>query len=76
MAARNKKRKHLSNAKQSARREPDAGMASERRQALGGQHASEVEQQPAVERGERLDSGKTIARGSRSHGFVPGASPE
>ena len=32
-----------------------------------------VEEQPAVERGERIDAGKTIARGGRETGRVPGA---
>lgn len=30
------------------------------------------EEQPSVERGERLDTGKTIARGGKSEGKVPG----
>jgi hypothetical protein len=33
----------------------------------------ELEKNPAVEWGERLDSSKAIARGGRSSGFVPGA---
>ena len=32
-----------------------------------------VEEDPAVERGERIDAGKTIARGGRETGRVPGA---
>jgi hypothetical protein len=32
-----------------------------------------VEEQPAVERGERIDTGKTIARGGKTTGPVPGA---
>jgi len=32
-----------------------------------------VEEQPAVERGERIDAGKTIARGGHDQGRVPGA---
>lgn len=32
-----------------------------------------VEELPAVERGERIDAGKTIARGGRETGRVPGA---
>jgi hypothetical protein len=34
---------------------------------------SPVEQDPAVERGERIDTGKTIARGGKTDGHVPGA---
>jgi hypothetical protein len=32
-----------------------------------------VEEDPAVERGERIDTGKTIARGGKESGHVPGA---
>jgi hypothetical protein len=32
-----------------------------------------VEEEPAVDRGERLDAGKTIARGGHETGRVPGA---
>jgi len=34
------------------------------------------EADPAVERGERIDTGKTIARGGKTHGEVPGAEPD
>jgi hypothetical protein len=34
-----------------------------------------VEELPSVEWGERLGSGKAIARGGKKAGFVPGASP-
>lgn len=34
-----------------------------------------VEQEPAVERGERIATGKAIARGGKSHGKVAGATP-
>jgi hypothetical protein len=34
-----------------------------------------VEELPSVEWGERLGSGKAIARGGRKAGYVPGASP-
>ncbi len=34
-----------------------------------------TERDPAVERGERLQSGKDIARGGKERGPVPGASP-
>jgi hypothetical protein len=30
---------------------------------------------PAEERGERIDTGKTIARGGKTEGTVPGAEP-
>lgn len=30
---------------------------------------------PAQERGERIDTGKTIARGGKTTGHVPGATP-
>jgi hypothetical protein len=33
-----------------------------------------LEEDPAVERGERIDTGKTIARGGKERGHVPGAS--
>jgi hypothetical protein len=39
----------------------------------GGVH--EPETTPAQERGERLDTGKTIARGGTEEGHVPGAEP-
>jgi hypothetical protein len=32
-----------------------------------------VEKEPAVEWGERIDTGKTIARGGKEAGHVPGA---
>jgi hypothetical protein len=35
----------------------------------------EQETTPAEERGERLDTGKTIARGGKQAGHVPGAEP-
>jgi hypothetical protein len=35
-----------------------------------------VEEDPAVERGERIDTGKTIARGGKETGHVPGATEE
>ena len=34
------------------------------------------EQEPAIERGERIATGKAIARGGRDSGFVPGAQPD
>jgi len=34
------------------------------------------ENEPAVERGERIATGKAIARGGRKTGFVPGAQAE
>jgi hypothetical protein len=35
-----------------------------------------VEQDPAVERGERIDTGKTIHRGGKTTGYVPGATEQ
>ncbi len=35
----------------------------------------QVEDLPSVEWGDRLNSGKTIARGGKDDGFVPGAMP-
>jgi hypothetical protein len=35
-----------------------------------------VEEEPAVERGERIDTGKTIARGGKETGHVPGATEQ
>lgn len=42
------------------------------------QHEAEkkVEELPSVEWGERLNSGKAIARGGKTTGHVPGASTE
>ena len=39
-----------------------------------GKDIEEVEEDASIERGERLDSGKTIARGGKETGPVPGAS--
>ncbi len=35
----------------------------------------EVQKQPSIEWGERIDTGKIIARGGKSAGYVPGATP-
>ena len=35
----------------------------------------QVEELPSVEWGDRINSGKNIARGGKSDGFVPGAMP-
>jgi hypothetical protein len=35
-----------------------------------------VEEEAAVERGERIDTGKTIARGGKEPGHVPGATEQ
>jgi hypothetical protein len=35
-----------------------------------------VEQDPAVERGERIQTGKAIARGGKDEGFVAGATEQ
>jgi hypothetical protein len=35
-----------------------------------------IEEEPAVERGERIDTGKTIARGGKETGHVPGATEQ
>jgi hypothetical protein len=35
-----------------------------------------LEEDPAVERGERIDTGKTIHRGGKSAGHVPGATEQ
>jgi hypothetical protein len=37
--------------------------------------ATDRQLQPAEERGERLETGKSIARGGRAEGDVPGAEP-
>ena len=34
------------------------------------------ENDPAIERGERIATGKSIARGGKANGFVPGAAPD
>lgn len=41
-----------------------------------GKHVEDVARDQAIERGERLDSGKTIARGGKDTGAVPGATSE
>jgi hypothetical protein len=41
-----------------------------------GQTDHPVEKDPAVERGERIDTGKTIHRGGKSTGHVPGATEQ
>jgi hypothetical protein len=41
-----------------------------------GKDMEEVARDPNIERGERLDSGKTIARGGKDDGPVPGATAE
>jgi hypothetical protein len=41
-----------------------------------GKDIEEVARDPSIERGERLDSGKTIARGGKDDGHVPGATAE
>ena len=38
-----------------------------------GKPGPDVEKQPAVERGERIDTGKAIHRGGKPRGHVPGA---
>lgn len=40
-----------------------------------GTTAQKPETTPAQERGERIDTGKTIARGGKTTGHVPGATP-
>jgi hypothetical protein len=35
-----------------------------------------LEEDPAVERGERIDTGKTIHRGGKNAGYVPGATEQ
>jgi len=41
-----------------------------------GHQSPTPEAEPAAERGERHETGKTIARGGRAGGHVPGATPE
>jgi hypothetical protein len=43
------------------------------RDDLDDKDVEHLEQEADVERGERLDSGKTIARGGKDSGHVPGA---
>jgi hypothetical protein len=54
-------------------------MAGEQEQhPNAGEERSGIDEQettPAEERGERLDTGKTIARGGKQAGPVPGAEP-
>ncbi|MCI0701716.1 MAG: hypothetical protein L0241_11590 [Planctomycetia bacterium] len=46
-----------------------------RDQASEQEGVHEPETTPAQERGERLDTGKAIARGGKEEGHVPGAEP-
>jgi hypothetical protein len=41
-----------------------------------GRQSQTPEAEPAAERGERIDTGKTIARGGKTGGTVPGAEPD
>jgi hypothetical protein len=50
----------------------DDTQETERRQA----QQDSIEDDPAVERGERIDTGKDIARGGKEKGKVPGATDE
>lgn len=43
-------------------------------QAAPEKNSPEVD--PAADRGERIATGKAIARGGKEHGFVPGADPD
>jgi hypothetical protein len=58
-------------------KKPDAGRpkgpAQEQNDEQTGVH--EPETTPAQERGERIDTGKSIARGGKDEGPVPGAEP-
>jgi hypothetical protein len=56
------------------RPQPQPGQPSAPRD--GGTADHSVEEDPAVERGERIDTGKTIARGGKEAGRVPGASEQ
>lgn len=42
---------------------------------LDNEENKELEQLPCVEWGERIDTGKIIARGGKDSGYVPGAFP-
>lgn len=46
------------------------------RQAASPEQIEQTEQDPAVERGERIDSAKEIARSGKSSGKVEGATPK
>ena len=50
---------------------PDADRKPPARPGQSG-HVDHQETTPAQERGERIDTGKTIARGGKEHGHVPG----
>ena len=41
--------------------------------APSGGHTDQQETKPAEEWGERIDTGKRIARGGKEHGHVPGS---
>ncbi|WP_010586122.1 hypothetical protein [Schlesneria paludicola] len=54
----------------------DCDPGSERLKDEAEQERKTPENEPAVERGERIATGKAIARGGKSKGFVPGAVPD
>ncbi len=60
-----------------SRRKPSAEPRTDAdRQSAERRQAEALETDPAVERGERLRTGKDIAREGKSEGFVPGATPQ
>jgi len=59
---------------------PEKPVPAEHQKPPAGSHPGQttsqpVETTPAEERGERLATGKTIARGGKTTGHVPGAMP-
>lgn len=63
------------------KKSPDNDIAplpsAEEQSQIKGQHVEDAEHEtdsPAAERGERMESSKTIARGGKSGGKVPGTS--
>jgi hypothetical protein len=60
-----------------SRQRPAVGAPPEEQPTAGRQSEDHpIEEEPAVERGERIDTGKTIARGGKETGHVPGATEQ
>lgn len=53
----------------------EARQARHTAQELDREENKQLEQLPSVEWGERIDSGKAIARCGKDAGYVPGATP-
>lgn len=54
---------------------PEEAQKSPRSSRAAGSTVQKSDTSPAQERGERIETGKTIARGGKTSGHVPGAMP-